>query len=92
MLRPHVAGGMLVISSSGRRRYELQGLLGVGRDPDSGANLPESGRCLVDLDVDVWVFEKGDGSTETTDAAADDCDTERFGESSRRRHVVLVLR
>ena len=84
MLRPHVAGSMFFISSSGLRCYELQGLLGVGRDSDSGANLPESGRCLVDLDVDIRVFEKGDGSAETTDAAADDCDTERFGGFSRR--------
>ena len=76
---PHVAGGMFVVSGSSLWRDEPQGLLGIGSDADSGADLPESWRSLVNLEVDVRVFEQGDGSAEATDAPADDRDTERLG-------------
>lgn len=61
MFRPHVARCVFVVSSSGLGRYELEGLLGIWCDADTSADLPESWRSLVDLDVDVGVFEEGDG-------------------------------
>lgn len=57
MFRPHVAGDVFVVGGSGLGSYELQRLLGVGCEADSGADFSKSGRGLVDLDVDVGVFE-----------------------------------
>ena len=79
MFRPHVAGGVLVVCGSSLERYELQGLLGVGPDADSGADFSKGGSCFVDLDVEVRGFEQGDAGAEAADAAADDRDAEWLG-------------
>ena len=86
MFRPHVTGGVFVVGSSSLGRYELEGSLGIWCDADSGADFSESWRSLVDLDVDVGVFEEGDGGAQATDTSADDRDTERLGGDCRRRH------
>lgn len=79
MFRPHVAGGVLVVSSSSLGRYELQGLLAVGPDADSGADFSKGGSCLVDLDVNLRGFKQGDAGAEAADAAAYNDDAEWLG-------------
>ena len=79
MFWPHVASGMFVVCSFCLWSYELKGLLGIGCDAHSGADLPKSWRGLIDLDFDMGIFEQGDSSAEATNASADDCDTERLG-------------
>lgn len=91
VLRPHVPRDMFVISGSSLGPYESQRLLGIGSEADPGADFSKGGRGFVDLDVDVGVFEKGEGGAETTDATADDGDAEGFWGIVRCGHVVLVL-
>ena len=79
MFRPHVARGMFVVGGSRLWPDELQGLLRVGCDTDSGTDLSKRGSRFIDLDVDVGVFEQGDGGAEAADATADDGDAERVG-------------
>lgn len=83
MFRPHVPGSMFVVSSSRLGRYQLQGLLGVGCDADTGADFSKRGRGFIDLDVDMGVFEQPDGSAKASNASADDRDTEGFGRGGR---------
>lgn len=66
-------------------------MLGIGREADSGADFSKGGRGLVDLNVDVGVFEEGKGGAETTDSAADDGDAEGFGGGGCTGHAVLAL-
>lgn len=66
-------------------------MLGIGCEADSGADFSKGWRGLVDLNVDVGVFEEGEGGAETTDSAADDGDTEGNGGGGYSGHVVLVL-
>ena len=87
MFRPHVAGGMFFKSGSSFWRYELQGLLSIRCNADTSANLTESGRSLVDLDVNVRVFEQGDSSAEAPDASAEDRNSEGLGGGSSGRHI-----
>lgn len=61
MFRPHVASGMFVVGDSSFWRDQLQGLWGIRRDADAGANLSECWSSLVDLDVDVRMLEQGNG-------------------------------
>lgn len=86
---PQVARGVFVVGGFGRWPYEFERLLGVGSDADSSADFAECWRCFVDLDVDVGVFEQGDGGAEAADASADDGDAERFVGSGWRRHGAL---
>lgn len=74
---------MFVVGGSSLWRYELQGLLGIGCDTDTGADFPECWRGFINLDVDMGVFEQGDGNAEATNASTDDSDTERFGRGGR---------
>lgn len=59
-------------------------MLSIRCDADTSADFPKSWSSLIDLDVDVRVFEQGDGSAEATDASADDRDTERLEGCGRR--------
>lgn len=79
MIRPHVAGGELVVSSSSLGRYKLQGLLAVGPDANSGADFSKGGSCLVDLDVNVRGSQQGDAGAEAANAAAYNGDAEWLG-------------
>ena len=63
MFRPKIPGGMFVVGRSSFWGDQLKGTLGVGRDADTGANLSECWSGFVDLDVDVRIFEQGDGGT-----------------------------
>ena len=69
---------MFVVGSSCLWADELQRLLRIGCDADSGTDFSKGGSRFVDLDVDLGVFEQGDGGAETTDATADDGDAESF--------------
>ena len=79
MFWPHVASGVFVVCSFYLWSYELKGLLRIGCDAHSGADLPKSWRGFIDLDFDMGIFEQGDSSAEATNASADDCHTERLG-------------
>lgn len=78
MFRPEVASGMFVEGSFSFGCYELQCPLGIESNADTSTNLTERWRTLVDLHVNMRVFEQSDGSADAADTPTEDRDTEKL--------------
>ena len=67
---------LLFVSRINVRAKQLEGLLSVSADANTGANLAERMGGFVDLDVDMGVFAEAKRQAKASDTAADDGDAE----------------